>query len=71
MQITIRVADQYGNKVFIPACDNAVKLAALAGTKTLTLKALGIIKELGIDVNVEFNDLMTLQAALNGGALEV
>ena len=38
--ITVRLADQYGNKVIMPVCNSAKLFASIAGTKTLTKAAL-------------------------------
>lgn len=69
--IIVKVADQYGNKVIIPACRQAKLFAKLAGTKTLTKQAVLTIKELGYDVLLtdipQLDELMGLYEP--GGAL--
>lgn len=52
-EITVRVIQNFGNQMVYPACPLAVKLAELAGTKTFTEKAIGIIRDLGFDIKVE------------------
>lgn len=53
MTITVRIANNYGNRAVYPACDTAHKLAALIGTKTFTDRAIAQIKDLGYSINVE------------------
>ncbi len=51
--ILVRVREVYGVRTVYPVCDTAQHLAALAGTKTLTLPALAIIKRLGYTIAIE------------------
>lgn len=51
--ITVRIANNYGNRAVYPVCEVAHKLADLIGTKTFTDRALRQIKELGYTVAVE------------------
>ena len=53
MIITVTIANQYGNEVIRPICEQAKLLAELAGTKTLTRAAIRTIKALGYQVNVQ------------------
>ena len=53
VNITVRVTNNYGNHTVYPSCEVARKLAALAGTKTLTPQAIRLIKDLGYTVLVE------------------
>lgn len=55
--ITVRIANNYGNRAVYPVCETAQKLAALVGTKTFTDRALKQIKELGYAINVEQQSL--------------
>jgi hypothetical protein len=48
--ITVEIRDQYGNKVFYPACENAMRFAAIAGTTTLTERVLTCVRGLGYDI---------------------
>jgi hypothetical protein len=48
--ITVNIKSNYGALAAYPACPNAARFAALAGTKTLTLEALQTIKALGFEV---------------------
>jgi hypothetical protein len=50
MDILITVKNVYGNEMVYPACDTARKFADLLNTKTLTPRALEIIKSLGYTV---------------------
>jgi hypothetical protein len=50
MDILITVKNVYGNDMVYPACDTARKFADLLNTKTLTPRALEIIKSLGYTV---------------------
>lgn len=71
MQITVKVANQYGNMVLVPVCPQAKLFAKLAGTKTLTKQAVLTIKELGFEVVIAdvppLEELMGLFS--EGGAL--
>lgn len=58
--ITVRLEQQYGQKVVQPACSTGQLFAQIAGTKTLTKPTLDIIKQLGYEVRVE----QTLPATL-------
>jgi hypothetical protein len=53
MEITVRIAGQYGLRVVYPVCDTAKLLARLAGFKTLPSHALETIKALGYSINVQ------------------
>jgi hypothetical protein len=53
VNITVRVTNNYGIQTVYPVCEVARKLAALAGTKTLTPQAIHLIKGLGYTVLVE------------------
>jgi hypothetical protein len=53
MEITVRIAQNYGTEVIYPVCQAAFLFARLAGTKTLTLDAIAKIKALGYTVNVQ------------------
>ena len=48
--ITVNIKSNYGALAAYPACPNAARFAARAGTKTLTLEALQTIKALGFEV---------------------
>lgn len=49
-QIQIRIKNVYGTETIYPACETSELLAELAGTKTITRKALDTIKQLGYQV---------------------
>jgi hypothetical protein len=51
--ITVRIANNYGNRAIYPVCDIAQRLAELAGTKTFTDRAIQQIKGLGYAVTVQ------------------
>jgi hypothetical protein len=53
VNITVRVTNNYGIQTVYPVCEIARKLAALAGTKTLTPQAMRLIKDLGYTTLVE------------------
>jgi hypothetical protein len=55
--VTVRIANNYGQRAVYPACDTARKLADLIGTKTFTPRALEQIKSLGYAVAVEQQSL--------------
>jgi hypothetical protein len=60
MNIIVRMTTQFGVNVIIPVCPTAVKLAELSGNKTMTVKAIAVIKALGYTVNVEQTLPLTL-----------
>jgi hypothetical protein len=53
MQIQIEIRSVYGNETIYPACDKARAFASIAGTKTLTRRALQDIQALGFEIVVE------------------
>ena len=53
MEILIRKKNIYGNEVFYPVCENAKLLAEIAGTTTLTERALQNIKKMGVKIVLE------------------
>jgi hypothetical protein len=56
--ITVKIKQVYGNTVAYPVCDQARLLAQLAGTTTLTIQALKIIKSLGFEVIQQSPELL-------------
>lgn len=53
MTITVRIANNYGNRAVYPVCETARKLADLIGAKTFTDRAIAQIKDLGYAIAVE------------------
>lgn len=53
MEIKVRIKDVYCKRTVYPACEKSELLAKLAGSKTLTDRALSTIKQLGYTVNVQ------------------
>jgi len=53
MHITVRIANNYGNRVVYPVCPSAHTFAEMAGTTTLTDRVISLVKSLGIDVKVQ------------------
>jgi hypothetical protein len=53
MNITVRIANNYGNRAVYPVCPVAPKLASLVGCKTFTERVLEQIKELGYTISVQ------------------
>ena len=58
--ITVRVDSNYGVRVVYPACHTSKLIAQLAGTRTLTDRALTVVKQLGYAINVQQPTLTTL-----------
>jgi len=52
MDFLVTVKNVYGNDLTYPACDTSRKFADLLNAKTLTPRAMGIIKSLGYNVRV-------------------
>ena len=57
--ITVRIDRSYGNRVVYPACHTSKLIAQLAGTRTLTDRALAVVKQLGYAINVQQSTLTT------------
>ena len=57
--ITVRIDKNYGTTVVYPACHTSKLLAQLAGTRTLTDRALTVVKQLGYSINVQQSPLTT------------
>jgi hypothetical protein len=53
MNITVRIANNYGNRAVYPVCPVAQKLATLVGCKTFTDRVLEQIKGLGYTISVQ------------------
>lgn len=53
MNITVRIANNYGNRAVYPVCEVAQKLAALIGCKTFTDRAIAQIQDLGYNISVQ------------------
>ncbi len=51
--VIIKIREVYGTPLAYPQNQEAKRFAAIAGTKTLTLRALAIIKELGFELVIE------------------
>ena len=52
MDFLVHTKSVYGNDLIYPACDTSRKFAELLNTKTLTPRAMRIVKELGYNVRV-------------------
>lgn len=50
MQINVLIRDVYGTEKVYPVCGKAKLFAGIAGTTTLTPKALKLITELGYEI---------------------
>jgi hypothetical protein len=53
MNIVVRIRDVYGVTTVYPVCEKAKLFAEIAGTRTLTRKALAAIAALGVEVKIE------------------
>ncbi len=63
--IAIRIRDQYGSPVAHPTNQAAQILAAIAGTKTLTLRTLDHAAALGLTITVATNDTSDWRSAFS------
>ena len=52
MKIKVRITKVYGSVTIYPVCETAKLLVKLAGTKTITSHALGVIEELGYEIEI-------------------
>lgn len=50
--VEVSIDSKYGNTLMYPRNTNAILFAEMAGTKTLTVHTLGIVKQLGYEVIV-------------------
>ena len=53
MNITVRIANNFGNRAIYPVCDDAKKFSELVGTKTLTDETIRLVKDLGYEVQIQ------------------
>lgn len=53
ISILIRSREVYGKTTWYPLCSDAKLLAAIAGTKTLTVETLSLARKMGIDVFID------------------
>ncbi len=51
--LVVRVERHYGRTTVYPVCETAKVFAQVAGTKTLTTKALSLIKKLGYRIDIQ------------------
>jgi len=58
--ITVRIDSNYGCRVIYPACHTSKLIAQLAGTRTLTDRALAVVKQLGYSINVQQPTITTI-----------
>lgn len=57
MEITVRITNNYGQRVVYPVCDSAKIFADIAGTKTLKPTTINSMKALGYKINVQPEEL--------------
>lgn len=57
MKITVRIKNNYGNKMIYPVCEKAKAFADIASTTTLTQRVIELIKSLGYSIEVETQSL--------------
>ena len=53
MKIKVKAVKQYGSWVYYPVCGKAGLFAQIAGTKTITSHVLSLIREMGVEVEVQ------------------
>jgi hypothetical protein len=53
MTVTIQIKNIYGMKTVYPACEVSKRFARLAGTKTLTARALNTIRDMGYTIAIK------------------
>ena len=53
MLITVEIKTVYGSETIYPACDKSRLFARLSGHKTLTSRALEMIKALGYQIEIK------------------
>ena len=52
MNINVTMKNVYGNDIIYPACETSRIFAQMAGQKTLTMRTIMLIKQLGYTVRV-------------------
>ena len=57
MNITVRIATNFGNRAVYPVCSDAQTFAELVGTKTLTDETIRLVKALGYEVQIQWEAL--------------
>jgi len=57
MNITVKIATNYGREYIYPVCPQAKLFTRLTGHKTLTRHAISLIKEMGYTVSQEVSEL--------------
>lgn len=63
--ITVKVKDVYGQRTFYPECPDALRFAAIAGTKTLTERVLRNIAELGYTIQFMREEVKLFPETIN------
>ena len=58
--IIVRIKSVYGENKVYPVCREAETFAKLAGTKTLTMSTIKLIKDLGYTVSVQSDAIQSL-----------
>ena len=54
-KLTVAIKNVYGEEKIYPLCEAAKTFAKIAGTRTLTLRAIEAIKKLGYAVELEIS----------------
>lgn len=52
MSVQVQIKNVYGNETIYPVCDKAKVFASMVGQKTLTMRDINHIKQLGYTVEV-------------------
>lgn len=66
MKITVTLKNVFGNETVYPADEAARSFCAIAGTKSLTLETLCLIRGLGYEIVFTDPRASQLEAVLNG-----
>ena len=57
MNITVKIATNYGREYIYPVCTQAKLFARISGHKTLTRDTIDLIKKMGYSVSQEVTEL--------------
>jgi len=57
MNITVKIATNYGREYIYPVCNTAKAFARISGHKTLTRDTIDLIKKMGYTVSQEVSEL--------------
>ena len=58
MKIILKIKDNYGTRMYYPACATSEAFTKLLGTKTLTVAHLKVIKSMGYEIATQAENFL-------------